>query len=179
MKINAQILIPIFLTGILLSAGLLAYSGAMSAGDLFVGCATIVLALATFSLGWSEIESNRKERTRERLKERLEGLYSPLMGLGSDFEYPEFHLENSPNEVYGTMEKIRNIYSYLASSFLKVRLDLYYKEYHTTNNMPDRLELDNLRVLFTKDYEDIVKEYKGLTLSKTEEKTDAEKLKKE
>jgi uncharacterized integral membrane protein len=147
-------------------------------GEILVGLGTIILAFFTATLATATeregkkqremiIEEAQTERRRLRLKERLEGLYSPLMGLGSDFEHPETHMEyfkyqssRGPGEVYVTMKRIRNIYSYLALSVLKDQLDGYYTQYHAINHMPNEQYLKNLRAQFVKDYDDIIKEYK-------------------
>ncbi len=130
MKITRQGYIIIFLFVIILSAVLEVYFGVISEGDFYVGSATVLLAGATFSLVWSEIEASRKERTREHLRERLEGLYSPLMGLRRRLENPENHMAVFPTSMRSTMENIKNVYSYLASNALKIQLDLYYKNYY-------------------------------------------------
>jgi hypothetical protein len=174
MKITLQDSILIALTVIIIGAFLGFITGIIGAGDLYVGTATVILAAVTFTLVWGEIDSSKKERRRERLKEQLEGMYSPLMGLGDDFEDAKFHMSYSEHIVRETMMKIRSVYSYLASNALKSRLDLYYKQYHARDFMPNRLELDNLRVLFTADYEEITKEYRELTISEAEEKRRAE-----
>lgn len=167
-----QLLTPIALA--IIPSIYLQFSSDMSAGDLLVGIPTAFLAIATFSLVWVEINANRKERERVRLKERLEGLYSPLMGLGDDFVKPEEHNMTSVGPVYRTMFKIRSVYSYLASSAIKELLDNYFKKYYVSTNRPDPNLLKNLRILFTAEFEELAKEYRQLAVSETEEKRRAE-----
>ena len=170
MKIKEQSFVGIALIVILLSALLEYYYGGMNAGDLFVGTATLVLAFATISLVWAEIDASKKERTRDHLKERLQELYSPLMGLGDDFEKPIEHVRDSTGAVYPAMMKIRSAYNYLASNALKELLDNYYKIHYALINQPDSNILKNIRVIYESDFIEITKKYRRLTISEIDEK---------
>jgi hypothetical protein len=153
----------------------------MSEGDFYVGSATVLLASATFSLVWSEIDASRKERTRERLKERLEGLYSPLRGIGKNFEHNFNHI-TPERSVYQVMLDLRKVYSYLASDALRVQLDIYYSHIDSPSiDALTEIELKNLKIQFRADYEEITMKYRQLTISETEEKrrTEISKAKKE
>lgn len=169
MKVSPKWGILAALIVITISAFIGFYTNLIGAGDLFVGLATVVLACATFSLVWEEIDASKKERRRLRLKEQLEGLYSPLIGLGDQFENPMLHSTSHPNPVHTTMENIRSVYSYLASGALKNKFDLYYKIYYNPNHMPNSDELKSLRKLITDDYESISRKYQKVTISETEE----------
>jgi len=171
--------ILIFLIVILLTAFAEVHFGYMGVGDFFVGSATLFLAGATFSLVWGEIENSKKERIRDRLKERLEKLYSPLMGLGDNFEQDNQHNENlfegekkkrDETSVLSIMANIKNVYSYLASNALRIQLDLYYKDYFFPKHVPNSNTLKALRAQFTADFEEIAKEYRQLTISEAEKK---------
>jgi hypothetical protein len=149
-------------------------------GEILVGLGTILLAFFTSLLTTATeregkkqrkmiIEEAQTERQRLRLKEQLEGLYSPLIGLGTNFEKPEFHSVYYKHPVRTTMGNIRSVYSYLASNALKDLLDLYYNNYYSPNHMPDSNMLKNLHILFTSDFEEITKKYQNITISKEEE----------
>ena len=149
-------------------------------GEILVGLGTIVLAFFTSLLTTATeregkkqrkmiIEEAQTERQRLRFKEQLEGLYSPLIGLGTNFEKPEFHSVYYKHLVRTTMGNIRSVYSYLASSALKDLLDLYYNNYYSPNLMPDSNMLKNLHIVFTSDFEEITKKYRSLIVSKEEE----------
>ena len=72
----------------------------LGVGEAIIGIATLILALATFYLAFidmeegirnreqSEIETGR-DRRRLRLKEQLEGLYSPLLSYPDLFDKVE------------------------------------------------------------------------------------------
>ncbi|MCX6793574.1 MAG: hypothetical protein NTY06_00530 [Candidatus Gottesmanbacteria bacterium] len=160
---------------IILGASLGFASGLMSEGDLFVGTATVILAGATFTLVFTEIEASRKERTREHLKERLEGLYSPLMGLQVGFDEVENHRHSVPIPfVYATMSRLRDSYSYLASHTLANQLDNYYAHFETGTRAITEGELESIHSQYKIDFDEITKEYRQLTISETEEKHRAE-----
>jgi len=140
----------------------------MPNGEYFIGVSTLFLGMVTFALVYTEISEGKKRRQIERLRERLEGLYSPLMGLG-DFEFVYDHL-NVERYNYLMMKDLRKVYSYLASDALRNQLDIYYSHVDAGRDELNETELKNLETQFKADYEEITKEYRELTLSDFEEK---------
>ena len=105
-------------------------------GDFVVGEATILLAYATFFLGYAamgdsilnrehERDLAAKDRRRLRLKEQLEGLYSPLMSYIDILDNIKKH-KSEP--FYSIMQKFKNKFEFLAEEDLK---DLLREYYHT------------------------------------------------
>lgn len=167
---------PIVYMLVIVLAGICAFFvlfNMMLLGEYFIGISTLILGGATYHLASTEISEGKKRRRIERLRERLDGLYSPLMGLGKDFEMIQHHWDNTILNPFRTtrdvMIQVRFVYNYLASDALRMALDNYYS--HETAPLEiTETELHSLRVQFTADYEEIVKEYRQLTRSETEEK---------
>jgi len=141
---------PIYIIGtglIILFLTILVFQGKIGPDGFVVGTGTFLLAIATFHLAnieRAESRQNRKQdkhlaekdRLRLRLKEQLEGLYSPLMGIGKeDFIIQPNHRYEAPrgdqwgpdpNYVHEIMVEMRSKYKYLADDELKKALDFYY-----------------------------------------------------
>ena len=99
-----------------------------------VGAGTFLLSMATFYLAFTERAesiSNRiqirelaeKDRRRLRLKEQLEGLYSPLM---SHIVILDNISEHRGDPVLSLMQKLRGKFEFLAEDDLKDVLREYY-----------------------------------------------------
>jgi len=162
--------------------------GLLSWGELVIGAATLVLGFATYFLGYTgladnelnrkqDIELAEKDRRRLRLKEQLEGLYSPLIGIGKkDFITKPYHTYDPPRaEIYGApphyihkiMVEIRSKYKFLAEDELKEALDYYYKkEFNDWDKMRPAEALAILEDLWnkiTEDFDCLSIEYSALT----------------
>jgi len=107
--------------------------------DMFVAIGTVILALFTWKLALTEteeskqtrqimIEEARKERRRLRLKEQLEGLYSPLMSFIDLIDDKEQH-RYKDGDIMPMMHGLRSKFEYLAEPHLKEIL----REYYNTN----------------------------------------------
>ena len=107
--------------------------------DMFVAIGTVILALFTWKLAITETEESkqtrqimideaRRERRRLRLKEQLEGLYSPLMSFIDLIEYRYQHGYRE-GLIVPLMDSLRIKYEYLAEPDLKEIL----REYYNTN----------------------------------------------
>jgi len=124
--------------------------GDMTDGELAIGLGTFTLAYATIILALIETEegmNNReqarelaeKDRRRMRLKEQLEGLYSPLMSIKeTDFLIYQYHRFEGregagmiPAEiehyVHRKMAELRSKYNFLTTDELRVSLNVYYE----------------------------------------------------
>ena len=123
--------------------------GDMTDGDFAIGLGTFTLAYATIILALNETDEGRnnreqarelaeKDRRRMRLKEQLEGLYSPLMSIKeTDFLTYQYHRYTEreragmyPAEkehyVHRKMAELRSKYSFLATDQLRVSFNVYY-----------------------------------------------------
>lgn len=157
----------------------------MSWGDFIIGEATLSLAYATFFLGYAamgdsilnrehERELAEKDRRRLRLKEQLEGLYSPLISIGeTDFlTYLNHRYEarervgmfSAENEhyVHRKMAEIKSKYNFLATFEMKLSLDIYYGIDFNV------LENENLTKLLSKLWIKIKEEFYCLSIEYSE-----------
>lgn len=119
----------------------------MTDGEFAIGLGTFTLAYATIILALNETDEGRnnreqarelaeKDRRRMRLKEQLEGLYSPLMSIKeTDFLTYQYHRYEEPkpggpseNEhyVHRKMTELISKYNFLATDHLRVSLNVYY-----------------------------------------------------
>lgn len=116
----------------------------LTVGEAAVGFGTLFLAAFTALLAYNTVQDsnkalrdsqesrelmqleNQKERRRLRIKEQLEGLYSPLMSIMKYFEKPREHF------IPGTIPwremdgDIRFRYEFLSSSALREKFREYY-----------------------------------------------------
>ena len=140
-------------------AYMMAYSGQIGWGDMVIGTATLFLAFATFFLAFIEISENKKDRRRLRIKEKLEGLYSPLMANIKLFHDYEQHDYGKP--IYRLMLELKNQYIYLAESDLRKILFTYYNTIKIDMNQRNLIEKveDNIEI----DYNKLITEYDVLT----------------
>lgn len=160
--------------GVLICMGLYVflYRQTVSWEDMFVAFGTILLALATFQLAYSEVEESRKERRRLRLKEQLEGLYAPLM---TDLDL--FDENKSGISLMSTIEiiynKIKLKYEYLALPNLREQIREFYRiNYIVSTKKPIKPDLiakfNKVCIIETKetifnDYNSLLEEYNELT----------------
>lgn len=110
------------------------YRGFLKWGDYIIGSSTFFLGFTTVYLaltGMAEGRRNRiqiselaeKDRRRLRLKEQLEGLYSPLMS----YIYVLDNINEHKGEpLFSVMQKVRGKFEFLAEEELKDSLREYY-----------------------------------------------------
>jgi hypothetical protein len=110
----------------------------MSWGEFFIGGATVFLAMVTFALVLSGANESKKERKRKRLKEQLEGLYSPLMSYIYLFNVVDEHFSSNERRlrlisshdpktaIWLLIQEIRGKYNFLAEPELRKELNKYY-----------------------------------------------------
>jgi len=105
--------------------------------EYIIGLATLILAFATFNLAENEIREGNKDRRRLRIKEQLEGLYSPAMACIPYFLIIKEHFSiaegcedkchlGQESYIYQLMQKIKDKYEFLAEQSLKEQLRNYY-----------------------------------------------------
>lgn len=99
-------------------------------GEYLVGIGTIALAVFTGYLGYETAESSKKERRRQRLKEQLEGLYSPLMPY---IEHIEGRAYDNPSFI-SKLDQIKGLYEFLATPKLKELLRDYFNKHRLFKN---------------------------------------------
>ena len=179
--------IGIVLIIILLSSMVL--EGTINLEGFVVGVGTFLLAMATFYLAYTEMaesiknriqyrELAEKDRRRRRLKEQLEGLYSPLISIGeTDFltylnhRYTERERAGMiPAEkehfVHKKMAEIRSKYNFLATFEMKQSLDVYYGiDFNDLENENRIRLLSGLWIKIKKDFSCLSIEYSDLTKS--------------
>jgi len=151
----------------------------MTLGEFVVGVSTMILGIATFLLGFIEMTEGKetreqtllitdRERRRLRLKEQLEGLYSPLMAHIENIDQKHFH-SRSGRDIHDLMHnKIKYNYELLATKPLRDKLRNYFKFKYTLEDLSQEHweELINPIIeTIQKDYEDLFKEYDDLTKS--------------
>jgi hypothetical protein len=130
--------------------GILYFFSEFRVGELVIGLGTVLLAIFTAYLAFSERDENiknreltrivaAKERRRLRIKEQLEGLYSPAMAWIDNFNITDEHFTNSeknkefskPDEpksgVWIFIQDARSQYQFLAEPPLKEKLIEYYE----------------------------------------------------
>jgi hypothetical protein len=155
----------------------------MHAGELVIGEATILLAFATFLLAMTETEESRqnrqimleegraqrqvmldearRERRRIRLREQLEGLYSPLMSF---IDIIDDRTQHRQGELMFLITSLRTKYEYLAEPKLKEVLREYYNTNKSTISNEKWIELANkLGDAIGIDYTFLIEEYDDLT----------------
>jgi len=195
-QINRPIIFSLIGFTIILVVSLWAYmNGALSFGDFLIGDATVFLAFATVILAFTQIDEGRinrnqisalaeKDRRRLRLKEQLEGLYSPLIGIGrKDFIVKPYHRYEAPRgEMYGPpphyiyemMVEIRGKYKFLAEDELKEALDHYYKfdsdQWKKMRTAESGAILEGLWDKITEEFDCLSLKYSVLTKSLTRER---------
>lgn len=135
-------------------------TGDMTDGELAIGLGTFVLAYATIILTLNETNEGRinreqdkdlaeKDRRRMRLKEQLEGLYSPLMSIKeTDFLTYQYHRDKEPEKggpsehyVHKKMAEIKSKYNFLATDQLKISLAVYYEINFNDEQNENRIKL--------------------------------------
>jgi hypothetical protein len=117
--------------------GLTVGEAAVGFGTLFLAAFTAVLASDTVKASNKALrdsqrsrglmlQENQRERRRSRIKEQLEGLYSPLMSIVKYFEDPREHF--TPGTIpWREMDgDIRFRYEFLASNSLREKFREYY-----------------------------------------------------
>ena len=133
--------------------GLFGESFDFSFGELAVALGTLLLALYTHYLGVTDQKESQTERRRLRIKERLEGLYSPLAGIMVFFNTEDSYLIlKQPMHKFFTDTEILRNYEYLASDELIELLREYFNhdERHFTEprwtvwqrSMRERIDFD-------------------------------------
>lgn len=144
------ILIFVIGTGlIILLLIILVLQGKISPDGFVVGTGTFLLAIATFYLAYTERTesiSNRiqdkelaeKDRRRLRLKEQLEGLYSPLMSCLNYLDNRDAH---TSEPLLSLMQKLRGKFEFLAENDLR---DLLREYYVTDIPVISKTDWDNL-----------------------------------
>lgn len=100
----------------------------MTLGEFLTGAATVFLALATFILVLTGMEEGKKQRRILRLKEQLEGLYSPAMAEIEKFTTIKEHFNPMHTYTKDMMHNIKLKYQFLAEPYLKEKLKKYYSE---------------------------------------------------
>lgn len=158
----------------------------ISSGDFVIGLFTYFLGCTTIYLGLTEISEGRENRRQDRalavqdrrrlkVKEQLEDLYSPLIGIGKkDFiEMPHHKYEEPPpgkyvkveDHVHKVMVEIRSKYKYLAKDELKGLLDRYYlKKWETiTDNTLWFEYIEPIWCKINEDFNSLSREYSDLT----------------
>jgi hypothetical protein len=134
-------------------------SGLIGWGDFAIGTATLFLAFATFFLAFIGIDESKKDRRRLRIKEKLEGLYSPLMANIKSFQdYDEKKINTS---VHNFMLGLKNKYIYLAEPDLRKILFTYYNT--SKFDVNQRNFLNQIADTIERDYKKLIKEYDELT----------------
>jgi len=112
------------------------FSFDLGIGEAIIGIATLILACATFYLAFIDMEEGvrnrvqseleaRRDRRRLRLKEQLEGLYSPLIAYLDLLSDKSQHLYRE-GEVMPLMLRIKTKYEFLAEPDLRELLIEYY-----------------------------------------------------
>jgi hypothetical protein len=171
-----------------------------SIGELIIGLGTVTLAFFTASLADSStgdakksrditLQENKKERRRLRIKEQLEGLYSPLMSYIYLFNVVDEHFSLSERHLYGAsprdpktaiwllIQEIRGKYNFLAEPELREELNKYYMfrddppydEHGNYINEKGEIFLDILnkvQKMIVEDFEKLTKEYNDLVAFK-------------
>ena len=161
----------------------------MSWGEFFIGGATVLLAMVTFALVLSGANEGKKERKRKRLKEQLEGLYSPLMSyiylfnvVGEHFSLSErreraFSTDEKPTAIWLLIQNMRGKYNFLAEPQLRKELNKYYMfrddspydEHGNYINEKGEIFLDlfnKVQKMIEEDFERLSREYNDLVTIK-------------
>ena len=142
--------------------------------DMFVAFGTVLLALFTYTLASGETASSaemrelmineaRMERRRLRIKEQLEGLYSPLMAELESMTNQGSHYRPDA-QLFLLMSQLKSKYEYLADSDLKEQLRDYYNT-NLSEVSPERWEnmVDVLRDAIAFGHLSLIEEYDALT----------------
>jgi len=131
-------------------------------GGFSVALGTALLAFYTARLAGVTINEGRRERRQQRIKEQLEGLYSPLMAHIIDFERDKHYADFKD-----LLKEIKMRYEYLANPDFLKEMREYFVEYSIDFNRARTRGWENfikpkIKLLKT-DYEDLIKEYNSLT----------------
>jgi hypothetical protein len=145
--------------------------------------------VATFNLVLSGANESKKERKRKRLKEQLEGLYSPLMSYIYMFIAVEKHFSSTESHLYDPspqdskiplwllMKEMRGKYNFLAEPQLKEELNKYYmfrddppydEHGNYINEKGEKILdiLNKVQKMIVEDFEKLSKEYNDLVTLK-------------
>ncbi|MGD0805492.1 MAG: hypothetical protein ABSA11_15640 [Candidatus Bathyarchaeia archaeon] len=160
------------------------FYGSLKIGDIIVGLGTVLLAVFTGLLAFTSSRDARRERRVMRIKEQLEGLYSPLMAYIKYFDNVDEHFSLSERKINAVrkagetkvwllMHEIRSKYEFLAEPELKRKLREYYIEKDTppydmvgsiiyNKGLEWRERLVHIKTLIENDYQKLTQEYEKL-----------------
>jgi hypothetical protein len=147
------------------------YEGIIDLGEAVIGLATEVLAFATLLLAITEIhegnlnrelqsQESKNERNRLRLKEQLEGFYSPIMPYVDDFN------DKTPRSVFyiekeGLLNYIQSKYEFLASPELRELFRRFYDKDDYIENWGEII--NSIHDTLKEDFKRFTKKYNELT----------------
>lgn len=139
---------------------------AVAFGTLFLAYATAELAMQETDQSRADRRFAKAERIRLRLKEQLEGLYSPLMAHVDDFKSDVIYTGSSFEML---LKEIRWKYEYLANPEFAEEMRNYFYEYRYDFKTPRLYGWDKfiqLKIqLLKKDHKEILKKYLDLVSS--------------
>jgi hypothetical protein len=170
-------------------------NGTANNAEYATGVGTILLAFVTQDLVFNEIDEGKKNRRRDRIRDQLEGLYSPAMAWIDKFAITEEHFtkaeshkikgssKNDPKTyTWQMIQDIRSKFEFLAEPILKEQFRQYYEAREHPpydekggqiyeKEIEFRKILENIQNLIKEDYKKLSDEYSGLVnISKTESK---------
>lgn len=152
----------------------------MAKGEFFIGSATVILAMATFFLAFTEHTEGqysreqvdrlaKEERMRLRLNEQLEGLYSPLLAELDKIENTKIYgSQLVKKELLMIFDKYKHILEFLGSDRLKDKIIRLYEmssevEMKFTRDDWDRY-VNKLIEIIIEDTNSLMKKYEDLTI---------------
>jgi len=127
-----------------------------------IGMGTALLAYFTFRLTDATIKEGRQERRRQRIKEQLDILYSPLKAHTNELRDIRRH---NVLRIKNMMEGIKMRYEYLATPELLEKFRDYYKYFplHLVTIENWDSYIDEIINQVEKDYKILIDEYTSLT----------------
>lgn len=151
----------------------------MTKGEYFIGSATVILGMATFFIAFTELFEGKdsrdqidrlakEERMRLRLKEQLEGFYSPLMSELDQIEYTKtYGSQLVKKELLKVFDKYKHLLEFLGSDRLKDKIRGIYEMSPEVEMKYAKNDWDNytneLIEYIIEDTNDLLQKYKNLT----------------
>lgn len=133
-------------------------------GGASIGLGTALLAYFTARLAQATINEGKMERRRLRIKEKLEGFYSPLVHEIENIErIKQCTVYDMKNNLQSQFKEFTPVIAFLASENLKEKIAKLYKKDFELSSADWNRYIDKITEIIREDFSSLIEEYNELT----------------